>query len=168
MMGAGKTSIGRRLAKRLGRVFVDADEGFVARYGRTIAEVFRSEGEPVFRTLEAELVDVLLSVPEPLVLAAGGGAVTTASVRERLTSSDALVVYLSASPRHLLARAEARVHRPLLAGPDPAEVLVRLHRERDGWYREVADVVVDLDRTVAGGPVDKRAVAAEIAGLVGG
>jgi len=162
MMGAGKTSVGRRLAKRLGHAFVDADEGFIARYGRTIPEVFATDGEEAFREMEAELVGVLLDVCEPLVVATGGGAVLRKGTRKRLRQPDVSVVYLDASVAHLVARAQAKAHRPLLSGADPADVLGRLHAERDHLYREVADFVVDVQGPAGPGDVDKAAVVERI------
>lgn len=164
MMGSGKTSIGRRLAKRLGRVFVDADEGFVARYGRTIADVFATDGEDAFRAMEAELLADVLDVAEPLVVATGGGAVLRKRTRKRLSLPDVTVLYLDASVEHLVARSQAKAHRPLLAGADPAEVFGRLHAERDRLYREVADIVVDVQGPGGPGDVDKDSVVEWVAG----
>lgn len=145
LMGSGKTSVGRRLAKLLDRPFVDADEGFVARYGRTVADVFATDGEDTFRTMESELLVELLDVRDPLVVATGGGVVIREENRARLGQDDVTVVLLHAEPRFLASRARAKAHRPLLAGEDPAAVLARLYDERIGWYREVADHVVEVE-----------------------
>ena len=165
MMGAGKTTVGRRLAKLLGRQFVDADEAFVARFGATVAATFAADGEPGFRAKEAELLAALLDVEEPLVIAAGGGVVVTEANRAALSGPRAHVVYLSARPGFLATRARATKNRPLLAGADVATTLERLHGERDGWYVEVADDVVDIaSYATAGTP--KQAIAEHIEGLV--
>lgn len=167
MMGVGKTSTGRRVAKRLDRPFVDCDEGFVARYGRTVAEVFAHDGEAAFRNMEVELLSVLLGVGEPLVVAAGGGVVSTPEGRRRLSADDATVVYLSASLDHLVRRAAARAHRPLLAGSDPGATIGRLYAEREAWYRQVADEVVDVEAFLSGGRLDTSALADHVAELAG-
>lgn len=158
LMGSGKTSVGRRLAKLLDRPFVDCDEGFIARYGRTIAEVFAEDGEDAFRTMESKLLEELLAVRSPLVLATGGGVVVREENRRRLRQDDVKVVLLHAEPAFLAARAKAKAHRPLLAGDDPAAVLARLHAERIGWYLEVADDVVAVEPFHnEGGPKDAMA-----------
>jgi shikimate kinase len=165
MMGSGKTTTGRHLAKVLGRSFVDADEAFVGRFGRTVAEVFATDGEPGFRALESELLAALLDVTDPLVIAAGGGVVVTEGNRALLARPDVHVVYLEASPGFLASRARARAHRPLLAGGDVADTLERLHGERHAWYLEVADDVVDVsDFATASTP--KRALAEAIGTIV--
>jgi shikimate kinase len=166
MMGAGKTTVGRRTAKLLGRPFVDADEAFVARFGRTIAEVFAADGEAAFRDLETEVLATLLGVSEPLVIACGGGVVIREANRRLLAGDRALVVYLAADPGFLAGRATARAHRPLLAGDDPAQVLRRLHAERDPWYRQVADAAIDVDDH--GHPRSRRAIARQLADLAAG
>ncbi len=142
LMGAGKSSVGRVLADRLGRAFVDVDEAIVARTGASVPEVFRAQGEEGFRAIEAATVADLLADPQPRVLAAGGGAVVTAAVRDRLRSPDVAVVWLDAPPDELLRRVGHDPGRPML-GADPGAALQRLHGERAPWYREVADVVVD-------------------------
>jgi len=165
LMGSGKSTVGRRVAKLLGRQFVDADEAFIGRYGRTVAEVFQADGEAGFRRLEAELLAELLDVATPLVVACGGGVVVTEGNRRRLAQPDVHVVYLAADPAFLASRAERKPHRPLLADGDPAEVLARLHAERDGWYREVADDVVDVE-AFRSASQPKKALAQHVAALV--
>jgi shikimate kinase len=166
MMGSGKTTVGRRTAKLLGRPFVDADEAFIPRYGRTVAEVFAADGEAGFRRLEAELLVELLDVSTPLVLACGGGVVTTEGNRRRLCRPDVHVVWLRADPAFLASRALAKPDRPLLAGDDQRSVLERLHGERAGWYEEVADDVLDVADFHEWGSQPKRAMAERIAELV--
>ncbi len=167
LMGAGKTTVGRRAAKALHRPFVDCDEAFVARTGRTVAEVFATDGETGFRTVEAELVAELLAVPEPMVVATGGGAVLDPRTRAALTAPGGpLVVWLRADPAFLAGRAKDRAHRPLLAGADAGEVLARLAVERDPLYAEVADEVLDVASFHEWGTQPKKAMAARIAALV--
>ena len=166
MMGSGKTTVGRRAAKVLGRPFVDADEAFIPRYGRTVAEVFAADGEAAFRRLEAELLAELLDVAEPLVVACGGGVVTTEGNRRRLCQPDVHVVWLRADPAFLASRALAKPDRPLLAGEDQRAVLERLHGERLAWYEEVADDVLDIADFHEWGSQPKRAMAERIAELV--
>ena len=140
MMGSGKTTVGKKVARLLDRPFVDADAALEQRTGRTVAEWF-AEGEPAFRQAESDLLADLLTAAEPTEIAAGGGVVVTEDNRKRLSDPGVTVVLLDAEPSFLASRAKAKPHRPLLA-EDPLTVLTRLHAERDGWYREVADVVV--------------------------
>lgn len=165
LMGSGKTTAGRRTAKALDRAFVDADEAFIPRYGRTVADVARVDGEPAFRAMEAELLGELLAVASPLVLATGGGVVVTEANRHRLAQPDVFVVYLHADPSFLASRTRAKADRFLLAGQDPDEVLGRLYAERDGWYRDVADEVVEVASFHEWGSQPKVAIAARIAEL---
>lgn len=165
MMGAGKTTAGRRAAKELGRPFVDTDEAFIPRYGRTVAEVVAGEGEVAFRDKEHELLDELLAVEAPLVIATGGGIVVRDDNRELLAESGAFVVYLHAKPAFLASRTSAKPDRFLLAGGDPFEVLSGLYDQRDGWYREVAHAVIEIADLAEWGSQPRAAIAARIAEL---
>ncbi|MGI8758604.1 MAG: shikimate kinase [Acidimicrobiales bacterium] len=142
MMGSGKTSVGTEVAERLGRAFLDSDDQVEARTGRTVREIFESDGEPAFRALEAEALTEALSRREPAVIAAAGGVVLDAGNRRQLKEA-ATVVWLRADPAVLATRVGSSDHRPLL-GDDPLGVLERLEREREPLYREVADGVVDV------------------------
>ena len=144
LMGVGKTTIGQRLSVRLGWQFVDADAAVEARAGTSVRELFARDGEDAFRDVEATVLRELLASEEPTVIAAGGGVVVRPDNRERLRADDALVVYLHAEPAFLASRVAKKEHRPLLDGGDPREVLQRLADDRDPWYREVADVVHDV------------------------
>jgi shikimate kinase len=141
MMGAGKTTVGRQLAKRLGRRFVDADHEIEARTGVRIPTIFEIEGEAGFRRREAEAIDALTR-EHGLVLATGGGAVLDPSNRRRLKESG-LVVYLRVLPLLLYERTRHDRNRPLLQVADPLARLEELFAQRDPLYREVADVVID-------------------------
>ena len=168
LMGAGKTTVGRRTARLLGRPFVDADEAFIPRYGRTVAQVVTADGEPAFRALEAELLGEVLAVLTPLVLATGGGVVTGAENRRLLEGGNVQVVYLHADPAFLASRVRAKEDRFLLADGDPAAVLARLYDERDSLYRDVADEVIEVGSFHEWGSEPKKAMAQRIAELVAG
>jgi shikimate kinase len=146
-MGSGKTTVGRRLANELDRPFVDADDALEERAGRTIAEIFASDGEEAFRDLETQVLEELLARDDAPVIASGGGVVVREANRKLLSESDdVLVVWLNASPAFLASRIEQKAqkaHRPLLSGDEPPQaVLERLSAERGPLYEEVADLEV--------------------------
>lgn len=165
LMGSGKTTVGRRAAKLLDRPFVDADEAFIPRYGRTVADVFAEDGEARFRELEAEVLASLLAVETPLVIACGGGVVVREANRRRLQEPDVFVIHLRAQPAFLASRIQAKADRPLLAAEDPLAVLERLHADRSGWYDEVADEVVEVGSFYEWGSQPKKAMAERVAEL---
>ncbi len=140
LMGAGKSSIGRRLAQALGLPFIDADSEIEAAAGSSIEEIFARDGEAAFRTGERRVIARLLEGP-PQVLATGGGAFmdpsTRALIRER-----AISIWLRADVDTLLVRVGRRHNRPLLKAGDPRTVLTRLIEERYPVYAE-ADITVD-------------------------
>ena len=140
LMGAGKTSIGRRLAARLGLEFRDSDAEIEQVTGYTVSELFALHGEPSFREGERRVIQRLLSGP-PLVLATGGGAFMDAQTRATIRAR-AISVWLRSDLPTLVRRVSGRTHRPLLAQGDPAEILERLMRVRHPVYAE-ADVIVD-------------------------
>jgi shikimate kinase len=158
MMGAGKTTVGRLLARRLKRAFYDSDLEVEARCGVAIAVIFDIEGEAGFRTREAQVIGEL-SALEGIVLATGGGAVLDPRNRRRLASRGT-VAYLHASPQALYARIGHDRRRPLLAAPDPRKRLEALYAERDPLYREIADVVIETGRQSA--PVLARELMARL------
>lgn len=164
LTGTGKSTVGRRVANRLGRPFVDVDDELVRRSGREIREWFATEGEAGFRTAEADLMADLLGAPGPAVIAAGGGAVVTRSTRE-LLGDRALVVWLRAGVPFLVSRLSRKTHRPLL-DDDPMSVLCAMAEERMPLYQEVADVVVDVEPFHRDHDRPKRAAAVRIAELV--
>jgi 5-deoxy-5-amino-3-dehydroquinate synthase len=167
LMGVGKTTIGRRVAHQLGRPFVDADAELERRSGQSVRELFAAEGEDGFRRRESEVLDELLRAEEPMVIAAGGGVVVRPENRDRLRRTPGRVIYLHADPVFLASRVTRKDHRPLLDGDDPTAVLRRLADERDGWYREVADAVIDVQAHYASHekPNAKDRIAAEIVSL---
>ena len=140
LMGAGKTSIGKRLAARLGLPFRDADTEIEAAAGCTIPEIFSRYGEPAFRDGERRVIRRLLA-GDPLVLATGGGAFMDPDTRAAMRH-DALSIWLRATLPILLRRVAGRTHRPLLNAGDPADVLRRLIDQRHPVYAE-ADIVID-------------------------
>ena len=141
MMGAGKTSVGRVLAKRLQKTFYDSDHVIEDRTGVKIPLIFEIEGESGFRVRESAVVDELTALRD-IVLATGGGAVLSERNRDRLRSRGT-VVYLRASVRDLLNRTRHDKNRPLLQAADPRARLTELYEKRDPLYREVARVTVD-------------------------
>jgi shikimate kinase len=156
MMGAGKTSVGRRLAAALGVPFRDADVEIEAAAGCTINEIFERFGEPAFRNGERKVIARLLSDP-PHVLAAGGGAFIDAETREKIKER-AVSIWLRAPLELLIQRVLRKDTRPLLRNTDSRATLERLLRDREPIYAQ-ADIVVDSDE----GPHDvvvKRIVAA--------
>lgn len=151
LMGAGKTTVGRQLAKRLGRPFMDSDHEIEARTGVRIPTIFEIEGEEGFRRREAQTISEL-TAERGIVLATGGGVVLNPENRKSLHDSG-WVVYLNVPPRLLYERTRHDRNRPLLRVPDPLARLEELHRARDPLYREVAHLVVDGTRLVAQGVV---------------
>jgi len=142
-MGAGKTTVGRVVAARLGRPFLDSDDQVVARAGRTVAEIWRAEGEAAFRTLESEVLAEALASRPAAVIAAAGGSILDPVSRARLVEGGR-VVWLRARSATTTERVGTGVGRPLL-DRDPAGELDRLGHERDDLYTEVASSVVDVD-----------------------
>lgn len=140
LMGAGKTSIGRRLAARLGLPFVDADDEIEAAAGSSIDDIFERLGEASFRDGERRVIARLLDGP-PLVLATGGGAFLDAETRERIATKG-ISVWLRADIDTLVRRTSRRNNRPLLKNGEPREILTRLMKQRHPIY-QLADIVVD-------------------------
>jgi shikimate kinase len=156
MMGAGKTSVGRRLASMLGVPFRDADVEIESAAGCTINEIFERFGEPAFRSGERKVIARLLSDP-PHVLAAGGGAFVDTETRERIKER-AVSIWLRAPLDLLIQRVMRKDTRPLLRNTDSRATLERLLREREPIYAQ-ADIIVESDE----GPHDvvvKRIIAA--------
>lgn len=150
-MGAGKTTVGRQLAKRLGRSFLDSDHEIVARTGVPIPTIFEIEGEEGFRRREAQTISEVTEASE-IVLATGGGVVLNPDNRRRLHETG-WVVYLNVPPALLYERTRHDRNRPLLNVPNPMARLEELYAARDPLYREIAHIVVDGSHLVASGIV---------------
>ncbi|HET6604251.1 MAG TPA: shikimate kinase [Xanthomonadaceae bacterium] len=140
-MGAGKTSIGRRLAQALGMDFVDLDQSLEQRTGASVNLIFEIEGEPGFRRREREAL-ARLCAGSGQVIATGGGAVLDPANRDALSRAG-LVVWLRTSVAQQLRRLQRDRTRPLLATPDRDERLKEMARQRDPIYAALADLVVD-------------------------
>ena len=139
-MGAGKSTIARRLAATLDKVFVDADRELEQRTGVEIPLIFELEGEDGFRKRERDLLAELV-VRKDIVLATGGGVVLSADNRANL-AEHGFVIYLDAPVDLLVARVARDRHRPLMQTPDPNATMREIMRIRDPLYRESADIVV--------------------------
>jgi shikimate kinase len=151
LMGAGKTTVGRQLAKRLGRQFYDSDHEIVQRTGVPIPTIFEIEGEEGFRRREMQAIAELTGGAD-IVLATGGGVVLNPENRARLHNTG-WVVYLNVPPALLFERTRHDRNRPLLRVSDPLAKLEELHRQRDPLYRETAHTIVEGSQLVASGIV---------------
>ena len=141
MPGAGKTTVGRHLARRMQRSFIDADHEIEARTGVGIPLIFDIEGERGFRDRESKVIAELAN-DSNLVVATGGGVVLRPENRAALKQGGT-VVYLHAAPRLLFERTRLDPNRPLLQVADPMNKIEELFAQRDPLYREVADIVVN-------------------------
>lgn len=156
--GAGKSSVGRKVASRLGRPFLDFDEELERRTTMTVSEIFRTQGERYFRRLELDLTREL-SRSQGAILAPGGGWVTVPGALA-LLRPPARMIYLRVAPEVAILRiGKGRRQRPLLETPEPVETLRRLAEEREPAYSQ-ADYVIDTD------VVDVESLAVQIARLV--
>jgi len=144
LMGSGKTTIGRLLARRLGKRFVDSDHAIEARTGASIPWIFEIEGEASFRRREAEMIRELTG-HEGIVLATGGGAILDPASRA-LLAERGTVIYLRAGIGSILQRTSHDKNRPLLQTADPRRKLEQLLAQREPLYREIADLVIDTGR----------------------
>ncbi len=142
-MGAGKTTIGRRLAQSLDREFVDSDKEIENRTGADIPLIFEKEGESGFRMREKAIIRELTQHPG-IVLATGGGAILDPDNR-RWLSENGFVIYLSTSIEEQLKRTARDRNRPLLQTDNPRQRLTALLQVRDPLYRETADLIVRTD-----------------------
>ena len=142
LMGAGTTSIGKLLAKRLGKAFVDCDQEIERSTGVRIPVIFEIEGEAGFRARETRMLAELVQGGSNIVLATGGGAVLSPQNRALLTQNGT-VIYLRAAVADLWNRTRHDKNRPLLRTAEPVAKLEQLYAERDPLYREIADIIVD-------------------------
>ncbi|MEY3091721.1 MAG: shikimate kinase [Actinomycetota bacterium] len=148
LMGSGKTTVGRKLALAIGRRFVDTDEEVERRTGRTVREIFETDGESEFRLIEHRVLADALASSDPLVVAAAGGAVLRDD-NQALLRDPHRVLWLRAEPELLIERVgRRRGHRPLL-DDDPDRRLRQLSSEREPIYRALAGATIDVtDKTV--------------------
>ena len=142
-MGAGKSAVGRHLARLLHLEFVDSDEEIETRTGVDIPFIFEKEGEEGFRKREGKVIDEL-SRRDGVVLATGGGAIVDPESRNRL-GARGFVIYLHTSVKQQLERTRSGRERPLLESDDKEKVLQDLMDERDPLYREISDLIVETD-----------------------
>lgn len=158
LMGAGKSTVGRACASRLGRPFVDIDEVVETTAGRSVAEIFATDGEAAFRALERDALATVCASPQPLVVACGGGAMGDPENRRRVRDGGC-VVWLTAEPATLAARVghgSGRAQRPLLAGPTSATTtLERLATLRAPAYEAAAHARVDTEGHTVDEVVDR-------------
>jgi shikimate kinase len=147
LMGAGKTTIGKTLAKQLNKTFYDADHVLEERTGVRIPVIFEIEGEAGFRKREEEVIETLTGLSN-VVVATGGGVVLAAANRVRLKAAGT-VIYLHGRPEDLFQRTRHDKNRPLLQTGDRLHKLRELYKIRDPLYREVADIVMDTGRQSA-------------------
>lgn len=159
LMGTGKSTVGRLVAQRLERPFLDSDDEIEARTGRSVREIWQSDGEPAFRALETDALTAAIERDDLVVVAAAGGVVLAEANRQLLVSADADVVWLRARPETLVARIAAAgdSHRPLLDG-DPAGMLETMAEQRGALYSDVSGHIVDVDDL---GPADAAAAVIE-------
>ena len=144
LMGVGKSTVGKKLASRLGVSFIDCDQELERRNGVTVSTIFDIEGESGFRARETRLLKELAE-KEIGVIATGGGVVTQAENRALLKRSGR-VIYLNATVDLLWSRLRYCRNRPLLQTENPRQKLQQLHQQRDPLYREVADVVINVGK----------------------
>ena len=153
MMGSGKTTVGRGLAKRLGWPHLDSDEQVERRTGRTVPQILEDDGEAAFRAEEKQALAEAVTSDGPAVVSVAGGAVLDPDNRRRIREAGT-VVWLRAEVDSLVRRVGDGAGRPLLEG-DVAGNLRRLYDQRRPIYEELADVVVDVDRAPPGDVVDR-------------
>jgi len=142
-MGAGKSAVGRQLARMLHLNFMDTDDEIESRTGVDIPFIFEKEGEEGFRKREAKVIDDLSKI-EGVVLATGGGAIVDPQNRSHL-GARGFVVYLYTTVEQQLARTQKGRERPLLENGDRKKILDDLMADRESMYREIADLIVETD-----------------------
>jgi shikimate kinase len=148
--GSGKSTIGRRLARALGVDFLDSDAAIETKTGRSIADLFATDGEQEFRRIEEEVIRTALAEHDG-VLALGGGAITSPGVRDVLVGHT--VIYLEINAAEGIRRTSGNIVRPLLAGPDPAAKYRALMADRTPLYRRAATMRISTNRRNPGAVV---------------
>lgn len=146
-MGVGKTTIGKRLAKKTDKIFFDSDKEIEKKTGATISLIFDLEGESGFRNRESKVIDEL-TLQNGIVLATGGGAILS-KLNRNIFSQRGVVIYLTASPELLLKRTSHDNNRPLLDTNDRLGKIRSILEERDPLYNEIADLKVNVDNLQA-------------------
>ncbi len=164
MPGCGKSTVGRHLARQLGRRFVDSDAEIEREIGASIRTWFDAHGEAAFRDVEQRVIDALTQ-QDGIVLATGGGAVLRPANRDALHNRSQ-VFYLRSSPDELARRLRNDTQRPLLQGGDPLRKLRDLFRERDPLYRRTAHFVVETARPSVPALLNMVLMQMELAGHV--
>ncbi len=147
LMGSGKSSVGRYLAKRTGWLYSDIDTMVEAYSRQTISQIFAEQGEEGFRDIEEEMVELAVKDAKPGIIATGGGAILSERNRT-LMLRYGYVIYLSAAPEYLLARTQKDTSRPLLQTEDPLQVLTALHKKRHKLYLQAHEQISVENRTV--------------------
>lgn len=143
LMGAGKTTVGRRLAKQLGAKFADSDDEIVEAAGCSIRDIFEIHGEPIFRDLEQRVIARMLAKEKPCVIATGGGAWMNSEIRQNVKDGG-VSLWLKAEIDILLDRVSRRNTRPLLEKGDKRAILTKLMDERYPVYA-TADITIESD-----------------------
>ena len=166
MPGSGKSTVGRHVARHLGRPFVDTDHVIERRIGCSIRDYFETQGEPAFRDIEQSVIDEVTQWPDHVV-ATGGGAVLREANRQMLNGRST-VIYLRSTPEDLARRLRHDTHRPLLqqGGADPLRRLRSLFQERDPLYRSTAHFIIETGRPSVHSLVNMVLMQLELAGLV--
>ena len=141
MMGAGKTTVGKALARRLGKPFADTDQMIIQRTGVAVPVIFEIEGEAGFRARETAVLQDLARSPGSVI--ATGGGIVLRDINREILSTSGTVIYLRASVEDLWRRTSRDRNRPLLQTANPQQTLRDLYVQRDPLYREVADIIVD-------------------------
>jgi len=162
--GVGKSTVGRHLARSLGRRFVDSDTEIEREIGCSIREFFEREGEAAFRDIEQAVIAALVAWPDT-VLATGGGAVLREANRQALRATST-VIYLRSKPEELFRRLRNDSHRPLLQVRDPLRKLRDLFADRDPLYQRTAHFTIDTGRPSIPNLVNMILMQLELAGLV--
>jgi len=147
LMGAGKSTIGRILAKKLNKEFLDSDRVIEERTGVDIATIFELEGEKGFREREAQIIEELCQMTN-IILATGGGSILRKENRENMKEFGE-VVYLSTNAELLYSRIRYDKTRPLMQTPNPLNTLRRLLEDREPYYKEVSDLVITTGKQKA-------------------
>lgn len=143
-MGAGKTTVGRLLAQKLSLTFIDSDHEIEDHTGVDIPLIFEKEGEEGFRRREVEIIDELTQ-RKNIVLATGGGAIIKEENRHNLINRG-LVIYLQADIKYLIRRTRKDRNRPLLQGPNPEKKLRKIMIDREPFYQQTADYIIDTGK----------------------